>query len=83
MLFSIWGKAVLQMVSGRVLFFRIIYRRQLLVPRGFAHGFATLTPNVNFMYKCCSNYNEEDAGIAFYDTGLCMIHGLIYQKRLF
>ena len=54
-----------------------------MVPRGFAHGFATLTPNVNFMYKCCSNYNEEDAGIAFYDTGLCMIHGLIYQKRLF
>ena len=41
-------------------------RRQLLVPRGFAHGFVTLTSNVNFMYKCDNYYNAEaDAGIAF------------------
>ena len=46
-------------------------RRQLLVPRGFAHGFATLTPNVNFMYKCDNYYNAEaDAGIAFDDKKL-------------
>lgn len=46
-------------------------RRQLLVPRGFAHGFATLTPNVNFMYKCDNYYNAEaDAGIAFDDKEL-------------
>ena len=46
-------------------------RRQLLVPRGFAHGFATLTPNVNFMYKCDNYYNAEaDAGIAFDDNAL-------------
>ena len=46
-------------------------RRQLLVPRGFAHGFATLTPNVNFMYKCDNYYNAEaDAGIAFDDEVL-------------
>lgn len=46
-------------------------RRQLLVPRGFAHGFATLTPNVNFMYKCDNYYNAEvDAGIAFNDKNL-------------
>ena len=32
-------------------------RRQLLVPRGFSHGFATLTSNVNFMYKCDNYYN--------------------------
>ena len=46
-------------------------KRQLLVPRGFAHGFATLTPNVNFMYKCDNYYNAEaDAGIAFDDEVL-------------
>lgn len=45
--------------------------RQLLVPKGFAHGFVTLTPNVNFIYKCDNYYNaEEDAGIAFDDSSL-------------
>lgn len=33
--------------------------RQLLVPRGFAHGFLTLTDNVNFLYKV-DNYYEAD-----------------------
>ena len=46
-------------------------RRQLLVPRGLAHVFATLTPNVNFIYKCDNYYNAEaDAGIAFDDEVL-------------
>ena len=45
--------------------------RQLLVPRGFAHGFVTLTPNVNFLYKCDNYYDfEADAGIAFDDPAL-------------
>ena len=45
--------------------------RQLLVPRGFAHGFATLTPNVNFLYKCDNYYQADaDAGIAFDDPEL-------------
>ena len=46
-------------------------RRQLLVSRGFAHGFATLTSNVNFMYKCDNYYNAEvDTGIASDDKDL-------------
>lgn len=45
--------------------------RQLLVPRGFAHGFVKLTPNVNFLYKCDNYYNAQvEAGIAFDDPDL-------------
>ncbi|GED82507.1 dTDP-4-dehydrorhamnose 3,5-epimerase [Latilactobacillus curvatus] len=40
--------------------------RQLLVPKGFAHGFVTLTDNVNFLYKCDGYYDAEaDGGISF------------------
>ena len=41
-------------------------QRQLLVPKGYAHGFVTLTPNVNFLYKCDNYYNASaDGGIYF------------------
>ena len=40
--------------------------RQLLVPNGYAHGFVTLTDNVNFLYKCDNYYDAEaDGGISF------------------
>ncbi|WP_225743748.1 dTDP-4-dehydrorhamnose 3,5-epimerase [Marinilactibacillus sp. Marseille-P9653] len=42
--------------------------RQLLVPKGFAHGFVTLTPNCNVQYKVDELYSKEhDGGIAFDD----------------
>lgn len=45
--------------------------RQLLVPKGFAHGFLTLTDNVNFVYKCDNYYDAEaDGGISFMDPTL-------------
>lgn len=45
--------------------------RQLFVPKGFAHGFVTLTPNVNFLYKCDAYYHAPaDAGIAYNDPDL-------------
>lgn len=40
--------------------------RQLLVPKGFAHGFVTLTNDVNFLYKCDNYYDAEaDGGFSF------------------
>ena len=36
--------------------------RQFFVPRGFAHGFAVLTPEAVFQYKCDNFYNKESEG---------------------
>ncbi|EOT41444.1 dTDP-4-dehydrorhamnose 3,5-epimerase [Enterococcus dispar] len=57
--------------------------RQLLVPKGFAHGFVTLTPNVNFLYKCDNYYNAEaDAGIAFNDPDLAIEWPIALDKAI-
>lgn len=34
-------------------------KRQLLIPRGFAHGFLTLTDDVEFLYRADSPYAPE------------------------
>ena len=35
-------------------------RRQLWVPRGFAHGFAVLSDTADFAYKCDNAYSPKD-----------------------
>src|SRR5712672_2340836 len=35
-------------------------RRQLWVPRGFAHGFAVLSETADFFYKCDDLYSPKD-----------------------
>lgn len=35
-------------------------RRQLWVPRGFAHGFAVLSDTADFFYKCDAAYSPQD-----------------------
>lgn len=37
-------------------------KRQLFVPRGFAHGFLVLSEEVEFVYKCDDYYHPEDEG---------------------
>lgn len=45
--------------------------RQFFVPRGFAHGFAVLSPTAVFQYKCDNFYHPEaDAGINIKDESL-------------
>ena len=47
--------------------------RQLFIPRGFAHGFAVLTPEAVFQYKCDNYYNKESEGaIAWNDPQLAI-----------
>jgi dTDP-4-dehydrorhamnose 3,5-epimerase len=35
-------------------------KRQLFVPKGFAHGFLVLTETAEFVYKCTDFYHPED-----------------------
>ena len=46
-------------------------RRQLLVPRGFAHGFSILSEHAEVFYKCDSFYHpQSDRGIIYNDKTL-------------
>jgi len=46
-------------------------KKQLLVPKGFAHGYSVITENAEVFYKCDEFYNKEsEGGIAYNDPGL-------------
>lgn len=59
-----FGKYIAIELSGK-------NKRQLLVPRGFAHGFVVLEDDTVFAYKVDNYYSPEcDRGIAFDDEAL-------------
>jgi dTDP-4-dehydrorhamnose 3,5-epimerase len=52
-------------------------KRQLFIPRGFAHGFAVLSETATFSYKVDNTYAPEyDAGIKYDDKELNIDWGL-------
>lgn len=42
-------------------------RLQLFIPRGFAHGFLTLSESAVFYYKCDNFYSKQDEGGIIYN----------------
>jgi dTDP-4-dehydrorhamnose 3,5-epimerase len=46
-------------------------KKQIFVPRGFAHGFSVLSETAVISYKCDQFYNKQsEAGIRYNDAGL-------------
>jgi len=46
-------------------------KKQLFVPRGFAHGFIVLSDTATFLYKCDNLYNKaSEGGIIYNDPNL-------------
>lgn len=52
-------------------------KKQLLIPRGFGHGFVTLTDHVEFLYKADNYYAPEaDGGIRWNDPDIGVDWGI-------
>ena len=52
-------------------------KKQLLIPRGFGHGFVTLPDDVEFLYKADNYYvPEADAGIRWNDPDIGVEWGI-------
>ena len=57
--------------------------RQFCVPRGFAHGFAVLSEEAVFQYKCDNFYNKESEGsVAWNDQELAIDWRIPVEKVL-
>lgn len=58
-------------------------KKQLLIPKGFAHGFVVISETCEFLYKCDALYNKEaDGGIYFNDASLNIDWGNIDINNL-
>jgi dTDP-4-dehydrorhamnose 3,5-epimerase len=57
-------------------------KRQLLVPRGFAHGFSVLSETAEVSYKCDGLYSKSSEGGIRYDDPQLMIDWQIPQDKV-
>lgn len=58
---STYGKWVGELLSAD-------NKKQLMIPRGFAHGFLVVSEKAEFAYKCDEFYHPEDEGGIMYDS---------------
>lgn len=56
-----YGKWVGELLSAK-------NKKQLMIPRGFAHGFLVMSETAEFAYKCDDFYHPEDEGGIMYDS---------------
>ena len=58
-------------------------KRMVMIPRGFGHGFKTLTEDVEFCYKVDNLYSKEcDRGIRFEDPEIGVDWGEVTRELL-
>ena len=58
-------------------------KRMLYIPRGFGHGFVTLTEDVEFCYKVDNLYSKEcDRGIRYNDPSIGVDWGEVNEALL-
>ena len=59
-----FGKSYCKVLSAK-------NKRQLFIPKGFAHGFSVLSEKTEVLYKCDGFYNKEsESGIIYNDPAL-------------
>lgn len=57
--------------------------QQLFVPKGFAHGYLTLEPNTEVLYKVSAGYSpQHDRGIAWNDPALGIDWGIAPEAAI-
>ncbi|MDO5104840.1 dTDP-4-dehydrorhamnose 3,5-epimerase [Capnocytophaga sp.] len=55
-------------------------KRQLFVPRGFAHGFVVLSDEAIFQYKCDNYYHPQEEGSVLWNDPVLQIDWKIPHK---
>lgn len=58
-------------------------KKQLLIPQGFAHGFAVISEIASVMYKCDQFYNKSaEGGIRYDDPSLGIDWGMKVEEAI-
>ena len=57
-------------------------KKQLFIPRGFAHGFVVLSDTAIFSYKCDNFYNKESEGGIIYNDPTLSIDWQLAESSL-